>query len=178
MMNIRNYSSCIPVILLLTLVVISVLGCSNGGGGGLDTCTQGDNMTNIQVDGVFDATALAPELRIIWDAGTEQGAKLPEAYFEEVVLADETNADVSALIDSVTYTNIQEITIVYADLTAYLGNENVLNFSLAFPDRAHYIDCTHPGMEDQYRLNVTLNFDIDGNYSDAEFTQYIIFGAI
>ena len=178
MMNIRNYNSCIPVILLLTLVAISVPGCSNGGGGGLDTCTQGDNMTSLQVDGVFNAAALAPELRIIWETGTEQGAKLPEAYFEEVVLADETNADVGALIDSVTYTNTQEITIVFADLAVYLKNENVLNFSLAFPDRVHFIDCTHPGMEDQYRLNMTLNFDTDGNYSDAEFTQFIIFGAI
>jgi hypothetical protein len=135
-------------------------------------------MTNLQVDGVFDATALAPELRIIWDTGTEQGAKLPEAYFEEVVLADETNTDVSVLIDNITYSNIQEITVVFADLTAYLENENGLNFSLAFPDRRHFIDCSYPGTGDQYLLNVTLHFDIDGNYSDAEFIQSICCGYI
>jgi len=178
MKNMRKNKNCISVVLLLILAMISVVGCYGGGGDGEDTCTQGDNMTNLQVDGVFDATALAPELRIIWDTGTEQGSLLPETYFEEVTLADGTNTIVSTVIDIFTYSNYQEITVIFSDLTSYLENENELSFSLMFPDRALFINCTHPGMQDQYLLNMKLNFDIDGNYLDTEFTQIINFGAI
>lgn len=142
----------------------------------VDTCTPGDNMTN--VEGLFDSVALEAVLVIVWDVGTEQGAKLPASYFDEVLLSESTDADVSALISNISHSNTQEITVSFNDLTLYLQNANTLTFSLAFPDRRYYIDCTHSGMEDLYLLNVTLNFDVNGNYANAEFSQTILYGAI
>ena len=135
-------------------------------------------MSNIQLGDVFDASVATPELTIIWDVGTGQGANLPEAYFDAVVLSDNTNAGVSQLITSIRYKNVREITVVFSDFSNYLADNSELQFTMSFPDRALFIDCSHSGQLDQYLLNVDLGFDANHMLTNTIFTQTIAFGSI
>lgn len=162
----------LSVFLLIGIVVASTPGCSAS-----DTCTQGDNMTDPRVSGTFDSAAADPEFTITWDTGTERGADLPNDYFAQVELSAETSAEVVPLIESVTYSEPRNITVSFNDIAPYLAEQDTLTFTLEFPDRIRYIDCTHPGMGDNYLLEVTLNFS-RGEFTGANFRQVVQLGAI
>ena len=118
-----------------------------------DTCTQGENMSNIHLVGDFNPASDRPTLIFEWDIGSGKGAKLPDEYFNEVELDyDNIDYEVLLLIDSVAYTNQNEITVFLNNITAYIEENNILTFSLAFPDRRGFINCEHPGMDDRYLL--------------------------
>jgi len=158
---------------LIIIVSISLLGCPIDGREniGRDTCTQGDNMTNLRMGAPFDAQVAVPGLLIVWDIGTERGAELPASYFAAVTVAYETDDAIKLLIDGVAYTNQREITVMFADLATYLASNTILGFTLAFPDRNAFIDCTHPGSADRYLLDVSLVFDASANLVSSTFTE-------
>lgn len=159
---------------LIIIFSILLLGCPIDVGQntyGRDTCTQGDNMTNPRMGGSFDALAAAPELLIVWDIGTERGAELPDSYFAAVTVDYETDDAVKTLITSVAYTSQREITVTFNDLTAYIVSNTMLDFTLAFPDRDAFIDCTHPGSRDRYLLDVSLVFDASANLVSFDFVE-------
>lgn len=145
-----------------------------------DTCSQGDNMSNIRVKQSFDASLEAPTLTILWDTGTEKGALLPPSYFAEVILnkGSGTEPELSDLISSVSASAAQELTVTFKSLSSYLETHQTFKFRLEFPDRIRFIDCTHSGMADRYFLDVTLHFNSTGLFEKATFEQRTSLGAI
>lgn len=159
-------------------LIFFLTSCADSNRPGPDTCTAGDNMSNPTAAGNFESTLIAPELVINWEAGTQQGANLPESYFEAVSVYSDMEAELKALIHSVSYSGTREITVNFNDLTNYLDTKNTLTLVLAFPDRNQFINCTHPGMQDQYLLYITLTFNSSSHLIGTEFEQIIIFGDI
>jgi hypothetical protein len=143
-----------------------------------DTCTQGDNMSNIRTPQGFDASLTTPSLEILWDVGTEKGAGLPPAYFANVKVGFATQENVKTLITTVGATAERKITVSFGNLSAYLATTKELKFTLEFPDRRGFISCTHAGMADIYLLDVTLSFDSRGQFEKATFEQRKSLGAI
>ena len=160
-----------PLCLMLLLATPAlVTGCA------ADTCTQGDNMTDPRiVDGLEDADT-GHQIRISWDAGTEEGALLPDAYFEAVQL--EVSEELTNIVVSATATAAREITVGLAGMTTYLESEDALSFTLVFPDRRDFIDCFHLGMDDRYNLDATLIFTTAGALDQADLDQTVFLGAI
>ena len=152
------------------------LGCSDGPGE--DNCNGGNAMSEPTVAQDFDATVAAPMLSLTWSAGTGLGANLPAAYFDEVMVAPETDAAVQGLISGVAHTAEREIVVTFDDLSSFLMSQSQLSFTLQFPDRRQFIACKHPGMADRYLLDVQLSFDSDGVLTDQELTQSVSLGDI
>jgi len=152
------------------------LGCSDGPGE--DNCNDGDAMSAPMVAQDFDATATAPMLTVTWSPGTGRGAELPPLYFDQVMVALETDAVVRGLISGVTHTAEREIVVTFNDLTSFLMSQSELKLTLELPDRRQFIDCEHPGMADRYLLDVQLSFDSSGAVTDQELTQRTQLGAI
>ena len=152
---------------VLAALLVVLPGCK------ADTCSGGANMTDPRVLGEFSAASTTPTLRIGWDAGTELGALLPDAYFEDVVVG---GGDDGALIETVSYTSERELTVVFGSLEASLAERDALSFTLEFPDRALHTNCTHGGMSDTYLLAVTLHFDGSGTLEAADLTQNVLYG--
>ncbi|MBK9054274.1 MAG: hypothetical protein IPL78_26210 [Chloroflexi bacterium] len=131
-------------------------------------CTEGDNMTEPRLldDGLqADGTV---QVRIVWEQGTGCGADLGNDYFEKVTLADDLG-----LVESVTLTAEREITLIFAEPPA----ADSFDLALLFPDRIEFVECTHPGMRDQYELSVSFQVAADGHI-EANFEQKIHFGPI
>lgn len=164
------------IILLFSSCFHNDSGCENCDT--YDTCTQGNNMSDIQMSGLIDVTSVSPVLNITWNTGTEKGAFLPETYFEQVQLSVLTNPEISALTESVTYSNTQAITIVFLDLADYLANNAAIQLTLSFPDRAAYIDCSHSGTADLYLLQISMLFTTNNTLENIEFSQSIRYGAL
>lgn len=138
-----------------------------------DTCSGGQNMTDPRVLGDFFVASTTPTLRIGWEAGTELGALLPDAYFAEVVVSSDGDG---ALIENVSYSNERELTVVFTNLAGTLDERDALSFTLEFPDRGLHTNCTHGGMADHYLLDVTLVFDESQALQSAIFTQSVRYG--
>lgn len=156
----------------IALVLLALTGCLR------DTCSGGQNMTDPQVTGTFDALAARPELTIRWQRGTAQGARLTDAYFADVVVAPDTDVAVADRITGVALTASRELTVGFMDLASYLATHDSVAFALEFPDRATALHCNHPGMQDRYRLEVTLHFDPSGAMVGSEMVQSVWYGPL
>ena len=130
-------------------------------------------MTDPRLVAGLEALENTERIRITWDTGTEQGAKLPTAYYQAVTLDGE-----SSVVNTVALTAEREITVEFTDLAVYLQNEKILELTLLFPDRRDYISCRHAGMDDIYFLKVSLFFTPDGLLDDINFEQGVWLGPI
>ena len=160
----------------LAWILLAVAACGDDTGD--DTCSTGENMTNPRVTGEPDALSDAPELRIAWDAGTGRGNELPASYFDAVSVAPETDPAVVGSIAAVEHSTEREITVRFQDISTLAGQPGGLALTLEFPDRREFIDCTHPGMEDRYLLDVQLTFDATGKVASSQLTERVQLGAI
>jgi hypothetical protein len=160
------------------LAALTALACG-GDGPGSDSCISGANMTNPRVVAGLETAPGGSTLRITWEPGTSQGAALPSEYFAQVRVYEETAEEVRALIPSVSLTGERELTVRFRTLGPYLdAHGNVLDFSLAFPDRRSFISCSHPGMDDEYLLKVHLQFDAQKQLERAELAEHVSYGDI
>lgn len=143
-----------------------------------DTCNDGFNMTDPRVENGVESDATGLFVRIAWDEGTGTGGELPSSYFAAAVLEPFNEPD--PLAESVDLTAARELTVRFdSGVTAQtFADANSTSFSLTFPDRRDFIDCMHPGSQDQYLLNVTLNFDDAGDIQTTLFEQRFIPGPI
>ena len=161
--------------LLLPVLILFAMGCGLLGiptpAG--ESCMPGDNMTAPRLVAGLEEMDAGLQIRITWDAGTEQGAQLPAAYFQAVALNEP-----SEIVRSVALTAEREITVEFNDLTSYLQAQNTLELILVFPDRREFIPCAHPGMDDIYFLKISLRFASDGSIGDAQFEQGAWLGPI
>ena len=160
----------------LAWILLAVVACGDDTGD--DTCTSGENMTNPRVTGEPDALSAAPELRIAWDAGSGRGNELPPSYFDAVSVAPETDAAVVDSIAAVEHPTERELAVRFHELSTFAGQAAGLGFTLQFPDRRGFIDCTHPGMEDRYLLDVQLTFDAAGKVTSSQLTERVQLGDI
>ena len=142
-----------------------------------DTCTEGDNMGSPMVADGFDPTVAAPALRLTWSAGSGSGTDLPPEYFDQVAVALETDAAVRDLISSLERPAPREIVVNFASLDTFLASQSELSFTLEFPDREEFIDCSHAGMADRYLLEVSVTLD-SGAVVNSELSQRVQLGAI
>jgi len=164
-----------PTASFLFVTLLASTGCEPTHGP--DTCTGGRNMTSPRIEAGLETTEDGPLVRIVWDPGTGRGADLPDAYFD-AVLVEPTMPASSDFVASAELTATREITVVFSDLDAALTSSSRVGFTLWFPDRAAFIDCSHPGMPDRYLLNVVLTFDADGSISNSELSEDIRLGDV
>ena len=151
----------LPLFILLLISLLSA--CTQP-----KDCTVGDNMTEPRLldDGLqADGTV---QVRIVWERGTGCGADLGNDYFEKVTLADDLG-----IVESVKLTAEREITLIFSEPPA----AGSFDLALLFPDRIEFVECTHPGMRDQYELTASFQVATDG-YIEANFEQKIHFGPI
>jgi hypothetical protein len=153
----------------LLLVFVHLVGCNDEPTLPEDTCNRGITFQEPRlVNGVETIDGMAA-VRVTWSPGTERGQELPQAYF----------ADVSAEGgEAVELTAMNEVTVVLGDLAERLATSSQVSVTLRFPDRAEYIDCTHPGMRDAYLLHMVLRFDDADTLQQSEFTEEILYGDI
>lgn len=138
-----------------------------------DTCTQGDNMSNLRVVQGFDPISPSPTLIITWDTGTQRGAELPDTYFAQVKSG---YAKDNPLIKDIRFNpSPKTFVLSFENLETVLSQKNSLELELLFPDREGYIDCQHPGSTDWYYLTMTLRFS-QMQFLGAEFRQPIYLG--
>lgn len=155
------------------LTALTALACG-GDKSGTDSCSSGGNMTDPRLVAGLETAPGGSTLRITWDAGTGQGAALPKEYFSEVRVSEETSEEVRTLIPGVSLTGERELTVRLRTLGPYLeAHGNVLDFTLAFPDRRGFISCSHPGMDDAYLLKVHLQFDAQKQLERAELAEHV-----
>lgn len=158
------------------LAALTTLACG-GDGPRSDSCTAGKNMMNPRLVAGLEPAPGGSLMRITWEPGTDLGAELPLDYFARAQLSGETSAEVQALIPSVTLTDERELTVRFRNLGPYLeSHQNVLDFTLAFPDRRSFVSCEHAGMDDVYLLKVHLQFDAQKQLERAELVEQVSFG--
>lgn len=133
----------------------------------VDTCTVGDNLTNPAV-----VVLNSLDLLIQWDDGTGMGADLPDGYFEAVTVDPESDDFIETSVDTIAYVSPHKLRIAFTAFPAGVGS-----LILDFPDRRNFVDCTHPGMDDVYRLHVNMTFT-GGGFTDVTFAQSIVLGDI
>jgi hypothetical protein len=186
---------------LLVALFLTVAGCGAESESeyGPDTCTGGDNMSSPRLARGLETDAAGAFVTIEWDPGTGRGAALPASYYHEVTLAragtrlgdgtvpdHQFVAEVNATGDRqivVRLTGLDALWNAGTDAGASDGDAGVtpprrVALLLHFPDRAKHIDCTHPGMNDDYYLTVTLTFSAPSQLEKSTFEQRVSVGAV
>ncbi len=134
-----------------------------------DDCGGGDNMSDLHLR----HDSVASSITIGWSIGTGRGAELPPAYFAAGALSPRTDPQMAA--------NIEELRIFPADggggTIIAVGVDSPVPGRLVidFPDRRDFINCTHPGMDDVWWLQVDVTIGVD---VEATFTQGVDLGDI
>jgi hypothetical protein len=159
----------LPFLGVLFLVLVHLGGCNDEPSLPEDTCNRGITFQDPRLGNGIETIDGMAAVRVTWSPGTERGQELPQAYFADVF----AEAD-----ESVALTATNEVTVVLGDLAERLAKSSEVSVTLYFPDRAEYIDCTHPGMRDTYLLHVVLHFDDADMLQHSELTEEIIYGAI
>ncbi|WP_224372899.1 hypothetical protein [Hyalangium versicolor] len=161
------------------LVAMAQVGCGDDEpSASKDSCSSGNNMTNPRLVDGLEPTAGGSLIRITWEPGTSLGAQLPSEYFAAVQVSRETAPEVQSLVTTVSLTEDRQITVRFRNLGPYLVDHDALEFKLAFPDRRGFISCSHPGMDDEYLLNVRLEFDEQKELQRASLTEDVSPGDI
>jgi len=150
-------SRALPARLALAAMAVSVALLS----GCRDTCNDGDTFRELQLVSGMEVVDGKDAVRIGWAPGTGRGKDLPEDYFAAVDVQD---AEAAML------TGENEITVLIGNLEQPIPGSTV-SFSLIFPDRADYIECTHPGAPDTYYIHVDLHFGASGELTHADLTE-------
>lgn len=134
-----------------------------------DTCSQGDNMTAPRLVGAPEPSAGETKVVIAWDRGTGVGERLPATYFERVTLEEDT------IVSKTEPAGERALTVFLSGApSSHAGRTQT--FTLLFPDRNQFTDCTHGGMKDVYRLVVAVTFSGDGASATATFEQKVDLG--
>lgn len=166
--------------LTLSLLAACLPGCQEA-----DSCTRGATFAELAlVDGV-ERDAGGSLLRIGFAPGSPIAEMLPEGYFRagrlpsavETEAAGESALEVSPPVIAVSAPVLGELMVRLRDLDGWLSSgETTLTFSVAFPDRRHFTDCEHAGMDDVYYLNVVVRFASDGTVSETSFSEALLLG--
>lgn len=153
-------------------------GSADGAGGGAETdnCGGGANMTDPTLGSAFDPDGVPADLLIEWAEGTGRGAELPPDYFEQVFIAPSAEPLVVESIQEASVVAQRQIRVRFDDLSELRATQNGMSFSLGFPDRRDYIDCSHPGMADQHLLDIDI--DWSGTPVTVEMTERVVLGPI
>lgn len=134
-----------------------------------DTCTIGDTMTAPRLASPPAAEGANTTLRLAWDPGTGPAADLPASYFEKVKLEEDSIAVAAAPAGA------REMIVTLAGAPATHAGKTE-TFALLFPDRRDFVACGHGGMDDVYRLVVTVTFSSDATSATATFEQKVDLG--
>lgn len=172
----------LSLVLPLSILVLAIAsaGCTPGPGIP-DTCVvdtsddaSDDNMANPNApSGLTDNGDGTHTLLIAWESVSDGvAAELGSDYFEPV------RFEGTAAITSLEKTGEREITVHFSGLLNELNPEDQALVRVFFDDRRHHVSCDHPGMDDEYLLDVLLDFDAAGTLVSIEFDQRRNLGAI
>lgn len=130
-------------------------------------------MTNPRILGKALPSLEGSRVRIGWDPGTEQGAKLPRSYFAAgKVNTSKRNVgpDGPSMEETVEADADREIAVTVRGTTAELqGN---LRFEVTFPDRKQVISCERSDdAVDKYGLSVEAELDGNGTVTKSTVTE-------
>lgn len=140
---------------------------------GPDTCSGGENMSNVRLDPGAPPSPGAARVELLFDPGTGVGARLPDGYYAAAVAEDHQGADGGSVVSSVSLVTTGRLRLeLERELGAGVGTR------LRLPDRRQFIDCRHPGQEDRYYLDVAITSGLsDGGYQ-LTASQSVDVGAI
>lgn len=146
------------------------------GTGCADTCNRGDAFSEPRlVDGV-ERGLDSSFVRITWDVGTRVGAELGDDYFAAVTVGEGSDEG-GCVVEAARYEAPRTLIVDLCDRTVAAEGET-WTFSLMFPDRRDFVECTHPGQSDQTALAVALTFDSSGALVSTDFDEQLIAGAL
>lgn len=148
----------------LAIALASALlhGCTDGSTTPVDTCNDGETFQELHLVSGLETIDGKDAVRIGWAPGPGRAQELPQDYFADVQAGEGA--------DTATLTGENELTVVLGNIEVPPPSSTV-TFTLYFPDRRGYIDCTHPGAPDDYLLTVDLHFDATSVFTHAEFTE-------
>lgn len=102
-----------------------------------------------------------------WSAANDP---LPERYYEPFSV--EAPPDGGRIpTDAARRTGVRELTFDMRNLDAYVRATPRFTARLRFPDTMGYVPCSHPGMADQYVVDVTFDFNAAARTGTARFGQ-------
>lgn len=149
---------------ILLVIAIQVFGCWK------DNCDKfGDTFISINIDKIEkDASG-----NLIIEFAMNTINDLPASYFEQVFLRNTlTDSRTGEAIEVTESVEATKTTIRLVVQSAFVpGPGEVLNYTplLNFPDREGYVDCSHPGSNDDYLLYLEMNIQtIDRNEYDLD----------
>lgn len=98
------------------------------------------------------------------------GDPLPEGYYEPFSVEDVPDGG-RIPVRSVRRTGARELTFDMSDLDTYLRDRPSFGVRLRFPDTMDFAPCRHPGMSDQYVVDVTFDFHVSARTATARFGE-------
>lgn len=140
---------------------------------GPDTCSGGENMSNVRLDPGTPPSPSSTRVDFLFDPGTGVGARLPESYYAAAVAEDRQGADGGSVVSDVSLVSTGHLRLgLQRELGTGMGTR------LRFPDRRKFIDCRHPGQDDWYFLDLSISDGLsDGGYQ-LTASQSVDVGAI
>jgi hypothetical protein len=128
-------------------------------------------MTDPRLVGAPVEKASTTEIRLAWDQGGGKAADLPASYYEKPKLEDG-----SIVVDTAPVGEREMIITLSGAPSTHAGKTE--KFELLFPDRRKFVTCGHVGMDDVYRVIVTVTFSADATSASATFEEDIDLGDI
>jgi len=102
-----------------------------------------------------------------WSAANDP---LPERYYEPYSV--EALPDAGFIPTSnARRTGLRELTLDMLDFDAYVRERPQFTVRMRFPDTMEYVPCSHPGMPDQYVVDVTFDFNAAARTGTARFGE-------
>ena len=100
-----------------------------------------------------------------WSAASDP---LPERYYEPFSV--EAPGDAGPIpTSSARRTGLRELTLDMRNFDAYVRNHPRFTVRMRFPDTQGYVSCSHPGMADQYIVDVAFEFNATARTGTAPF---------
>ena len=121
--------------------------------------------------GTPEEKAAKTDVHLAWDRGEGRASELPASYYEKPALEQ------GAIAVGTETTGEREMVVTLAGApSTHAGKRET--FALLFPDRRNFISCGHAGMDDVYRVTVTITFSADAASATAVFEESIDLGPI
>jgi hypothetical protein len=106
-----------------------------------------------------------PSIKIRW---SHDGDNVPDVYWLDARFDYTSDAALGAIEYRVDVTASHELNVRFNSLDAYLATHSTIALRVVFPDTRTVVKCRHPGMDDVYYIDVTLNFDSVHHLTSAE----------
>lgn len=148
----------------ISLTLACACGLSLSGCGGDDACPEPAFSEPTVPDGI-ETSAEGDVVVVTWPR--TPGDPLPDAYYAEMDLYDQTPDSGPFPVKSAVNTAPRELTLVFSPLDRVREQPRDLSLRFQMPDTMDWTDCSHPGQADQYYVSLAVSFDGKGSVTTS-----------